>query len=239
MGKCGAVWVILLIWGIGSCLAGCDSGDGDGSDDDSSGDADGDGDTDGDGDGDTDGDTDADSDADTDGDSDADGDIEGWTAAHNERRQQINAGEVSGQPVASPPLDDFTWDAILAGVAQNYAELCVWGHNDARTEQYAAAGGENVYVGENIYASWGGSAPSADAVVGSWFSEYTYYHYDDNSCDEGEMCGHYTQIVWRDTKRVGCGIIRCDTLEGLNVNNAWYVVCDYAPGGNYMGQQPY
>jgi hypothetical protein len=43
--------------------------------------------------------------------------------------------------------------------------------------------------------------------------------------------GHYTQIVWRETKEVGCAI---DSAKGQDV-----LVCRYFPAGNVQGQKPY
>jgi len=45
------------------------------------------------------------------------------------------------------------------------------------------------------------------------------------------VCGHYTQIVWRDTKQVGCGVARDNRRE------IW--VCNYDPPGNWVGHRPY
>jgi len=55
------------------------------------------------------------------------------------------------------------------------------------------------------------------------------YNYKTNRCKG--MCGHYTQIVWRDTKELGCGVARGGDRE------IW--VCDYSPPGNYQGRLPY
>jgi hypothetical protein len=47
--------------------------------------------------------------------------------------------------------------------------------------------------------------------------------------------GHYTQVVWRDTRRVGCGMATCRQGEWT-----WRLLaCNYDPPGNYMGQKPY
>ena len=60
-----------------------------------------------------------------------------------------------------------------------------------------------------------------------------FYHSSDNSnkCKPGKMCGHYTQIVWKNTKKVGCAMIEC------NGTSTW--VCQYDPPGNWVGQKPY
>ncbi|CAF4223576.1 unnamed protein product, partial [Rotaria sordida] len=42
--------------------------------------------------------------------------------------------------------------------------------------------------------------------------------------------GHFTQVVWRSTKKLGVGVAYAD--EGRTV----YVVAQYSPPGNYQGQ---
>ena len=46
--------------------------------------------------------------------------------------------------------------------------------------------------------------------------------------------GHYTQVVWRASVKIGCAIVDCP-----NVTFHSTVLCDYAPGGNIQGQKPY
>jgi hypothetical protein len=41
---------------------------------------------------------------------------------------------------------------------------------------------------------------------------------------------HFTQLIWRDTKQLGCGVANCGGLE--------YWVCRYAPPGNWNGEKP-
>lgn len=143
-----------------------------------------------------------------------------------------NAVRANPQPTPSPALPEVTWDPALAKIAQDYAQICKWGHNNHRSDTYPE------YVGENIYASYGMTTTPADAVE-SWADEAQYYDYDTNTCQEGEMCGHYTQIVWRESVKIGCAQVKCPTLTGLGWRNADYIVCNYAPGGNYMGEKPY
>lgn len=84
--------------------------------------------------------------------------------------------------------------------------------------------------GENIYWSSGMSNQS-DNVVDSWASEIEFYNEKKNSCHTGEVCGHYTQVVWCSTKEVGCGMATCGNEE------IW--VCNYNPPGNWVGERPY
>jgi hypothetical protein len=97
-------------------------------------------------------------------------------------------------------------------------------HNDKRSE------GHSGYVGENIYGSSG--TATGPAAVSSWASESANYNYNSNQCTG--VCGHYTQLVWRETLRVGCALHRC---AGLTY--AGTVVCNYGPGGNSHDRRPY
>ena len=82
--------------------------------------------------------------------------------------------------------------------------------------------------GENLYKITGGRiAPSN--VVEQWAAEARDYQYKSNTCRG--VCGHYTQIVWRNTKRVGCAVARSGRTE------VW--VCNYDPLGNWVGERPY
>jgi hypothetical protein len=55
------------------------------------------------------------------------------------------------------------------------------------------------------------------------------------------VCGHYTQIVWRDTTNLGCAIEYCTTGSpfGPVYPNWAFVVCQYDPQGSWAGQRPY
>ncbi|HEY4157605.1 MAG TPA: CAP domain-containing protein, partial [Polyangiaceae bacterium] len=127
--------------------------------------------------------------------------INEFVTAHNAAR----SGPLTPPP--SPALPPVTWDSILADSAYNYLSQCVASgslvaHNANRTEDYAALGGSG-YVGENIYASSGKSADPA-AAVSDWMSEAPMFDYaTDNITD----AGHYTQVVWRASVRIGCAIV--------------------------------
>lgn len=145
--------------------------------------------------------------------------LEGTTAAHNAIRAGVGVG----------PL---TWDPALAVIAANWAAQCVDNeapaglidHNPGRSDTYPE------YVGENIYGSSGGA--TGTAAVASWAEEEADYDYGSNTCNG--ICGHYTQIVWRDTTKVGCALHTC---PGLTYGST--IVCDYGPGGNIGGLRPY
>ncbi|KAG6554710.1 hypothetical protein Mapa_003729 [Marchantia paleacea] len=119
-------------------------------------------------------------------------------------------------------LPDLKWNQNLANYASNWAKNlarrnCPLTHSDG---QY----GENIF-----WASW--SSKPSDAV-NAWVDEKKYYNYASNSCTKDKVCGHYTQVVWRSTARVGCAAAGCPGRGTI-------VVCSYDPPGNYRGLKPY
>ena len=148
-------------------------------------------------------------------------DLVGITEAHNAVRAIDGVGPM-------------TWDDDLEAVAQAWAEQCInveppstlIDHNPGRSANYPG------YVGENIA---GGVSPmSAQSAVNLWAAEKQHYDYDSNTCAQGQVCGHYTQVVWATSTKLGCARTTC---AGITYGNG--IVCNYAPGGNYNGQRPY
>ena len=142
----------------------------------------------------------------------------GMTAQHNQARANVN-------PVPSTPLPTMSWDATVAAAAQTWADQCNFSHNTAG-------------YGQNLYASAGSGAPSPSAVVTNWVSEVAAYDYSANTCSG--TCGHYTQVVWRSSIKLGCGFKACSTNTpfGAQFPNWYIVVCNYSPAGN-NGSRPY
>jgi hypothetical protein len=54
-------------------------------------------------------------------------------------------------------------------------------------------------------------------------------------------CLHYTQLVWRASTTLGCGVRQCSTGSpfGPQFPNWTIWVCRYQPAGNVGGQRPY
>jgi hypothetical protein len=144
-------------------------------------------------------------------------------AAHN----QVRCG-VSPTAQVMPPL---IWDDALETTARLWAQGCrdidppfeLIDHNPDRSD------GHPFYVGENIFAA-SGTASVVDAVQ-LWAAERSNYNYSTNMCSG--ICGHYTQIVWAPTRRIGCARHYCAALDFPSS-----IVCDYGPGGN-NGDYPY
>jgi hypothetical protein len=128
-------------------------------------------------------------------------------AAHNAVRSRVGV----------PPL---AWSAALATVAQQWANYLIATNGFSHRP-------DNRY-GENLYSLSGGAASPAE-VVATWAAEGRGYDVRSDTC--AGVCGHYTQLVWRNTTTVGCGVATDAERE------VW--VCDYNPAGNVVGYRPY
>jgi pathogenesis-related protein 1 len=131
--------------------------------------------------------------------------------------QMLAAHNAARAAVKTKPL---VWSDKLAVAAQDWANLLL-------TRQLLVHQKKSKF-GENLYELVGARAKPED-VVKVWTSEAVDYDYKTNRCRTA--CGHYTQVIWRDTRELGCAVARRGARE------VW--VCEYAPAGNYVGERPY
>jgi pathogenesis-related protein 1 len=144
----------------------------------------------------------------------------GMTAAHNAARAAV-------QPPATPSLPPMAWSSTIAASAQAFTTNCVFADT-------MGAYGSNAFAGTGTY--------TPAEVVASWVGEDANYDYATNTCAAGQMCGHYTQVVWRDSVGLGCGMTNCTVNNPFTAHGsgAWQLwVCNYNPAGNYVGEKPY
>jgi uncharacterized protein YkwD len=110
----------------------------------------------------------------------------------------------------APPL---AWSADLAKVAQKWADTLVaqgCGFDHSRTK-----------FGENLAMGTSGALDDR-TIVELWYREVDKYNF--KRATFGMDTGHFTQLVWAGTSRVGCGRSAC---KGMDI-----VVCNYDPPGN-------
>ncbi|XP_050210805.1 basic form of pathogenesis-related protein 1-like [Mercurialis annua] len=130
--------------------------------------------------------------------------------AHNAARIAVGAG-----------LEPMTWDNTVAAYAQDYANQRI---NDCALIHSSGSYGENIAASSGDFSGTG--------AVKLWVDEIAFYDYNSNSCATGEQCGHYTQVVWRQSVRLGCAKVMC-------ANGGTFITCNYDPPGNFIGEKPY
>jgi uncharacterized protein YkwD len=104
------------------------------------------------------------------------------------------------------------WDARLASTAQAWANNCKFEHSSNGL-------GENLAIGTSGYFP-------PDTQVQNWYDEIKDYNFSNGGFSM--QTGHFTQVIWRSTTHVGCGVAQCSGQDLL--------VCNYSPPGNYQGQ---
>ncbi|KAI0772142.1 CAP domain-containing protein [Trametes elegans] len=116
----------------------------------------------------------------------------------------------------APPL---SWSDDLHNKAQQYAERCELRHSD----------GQLGPVGENLAAAIGLFDTSAAVRL---------FVQDQDQYNPGQVVfSHFTQVVWRSTTQLGCGVAACNGLFPGRGVSATYHVCLYDPVGNVVGQE--
>ena len=160
---------------------------------------------------------------------------------HNRERTAVTA---------TPPIPQVTWSESLATDAQNWAQyLASLGlrpyrppdlgqippHSDWRTNgnqgENLAWGSKGAFTAATLAQGWanekGNCFPGCQIPADGSLSQFS------QPCpqDDCRVFGHYTQMVWRATTQIGCGL--------ASDANQDYLVCRYSPSGNYRGQAAY
>ena len=108
----------------------------------------------------------------------------------------------------------------LCKIAENYAKkLSKIGHLEHSENCY-----EGELLGENLFFCYG-SDPTGTYVSKIWYGENSKHNY---SGDWKNGTGHFTQMIWKETKEVGFGKYK-------DKKGQFYVVANYHPAGNVMG----
>ena len=128
----------------------------------------------------------------------------------------------------SPPL---ILNNELNEMAQNYAQILAQRQTLQHSKNRNLKGKEGEYVGENLY--YFSAYPVLEYKCGSmsesWYEEIKDYDFNTGKSKNGGVVGHFTQLIWKNTKEVGFGI-------GFN-GNILIAVANYYPGGNFNDEE--
>ncbi len=127
--------------------------------------------------------------------------------------------------VGAPPLQ---WSVEAAAFAQAWAEKLA--ANGCKIQHRPYSGTWAQKYGENIYFFSGNATPLM--ASNAWYNEIKEFTYGKLERNSWAKSGHYTQMVWRTTTKVGIGIASCPSGASI-------IVANYDPAGNFMGDKPY
>jgi uncharacterized protein YkwD len=126
-------------------------------------------------------------------------------------------------------VPDLVLDADLNRQAQAYAEELA----RTNTFQHSPASSRQGQ-GENLWAGTANAFTFAQ-MAGAWIDEKRFYVHaafpNVSNTGRWQDVGHYTQIIWRNTTKLGCGLAQGSGRD--------FLVCRYAPPGNVVGQLAY
>lgn len=134
--------------------------------------------------------------------------------AHNVERRRVG-------------VPDLVWSPELA------ADALAWARESARVGRMEHANqrthGENLWMNTIDRRTVG-------SMIGGWSIERDIYiigaqHPNVSTTGQWKDVGHYTQMVWASTTKVGCAVARGAQKD--------FLVCRYDPIGNWRGQMAY
>lgn len=155
------------------------------------------------------------------------------------------SGSVVPDPSGAPPVGDYqekvinthnalrrlhgapdlVWDEQLAADALEGASECAFQHNLVGTNS-----GQNIGLGHE--------AEDVDKFIQGMYDNEIGKYEGQEGTEAGfsTSTGHYTQIVWKGTKRVGCSTKQCSGVAGAGSGMAPVLTfCNYDPPGNMAG----
>jgi hypothetical protein len=126
--------------------------------------------------------------------------------------------------VGAPPL---AWDPGLAAAAASYGPALERLGKLAHSAQATRPGqGENLWMGTR-------GAYGLEEMAGSWAEERKLFRPGTfpavSASGHWSDVGHYTQMIWKGTSRVGCALHRSPRWD--------FLICRYSPPGNVVGQR--
>jgi hypothetical protein len=155
--------------------------------------------------------------------------MQGATGMESNIEERLLAGH--NRERASLGIPPLAWNELLARDARLYAEeLARVGHLEHSVDdpEETEPQGENLWAGTHGYY-----AP--EQMVGLWIDEKKDFKpgiFPNNSISgDLENVAHYTQMVWRSSRAIGCAV-----AHGREDD---FLVCRYSEGGNVIGEEPF
>lgn len=131
--------------------------------------------------------------------------------------------ELHNKERAAHALPPLSWNPKLAAAAKPWAHRLA--HDGYLHHSTDGESGENLWMGTSGYFT-------ADQMIGAFTGERAMFRPgifpEVSTTGSWEDVGHYTQIIWPQTREVGCAMA---SARGMDV-----LVCRYWPAGNWIGR---
>jgi len=166
---------------------------------------------------------------------------------HNELRSLVAKGKAL-KGMKAKNMRKLEWDDALAEGAQLWANQCDYGHD---TDRDTCDG----FVGQNGAWNAGGEELNSFQMAGvteRWYKEIENFtaapkelqksviqKFKSGSSEGGiKKTGHFTQVIWAETTKIGCAAIAYDSSDPRSyITRELIHYCNYYPTGN-MGDRP-
>ncbi|XP_067245283.1 glioma pathogenesis-related protein 1b isoform X1 [Chanodichthys erythropterus] len=155
--------------------------------------------------------------------------------AHNTHRSRVIPPAVSARSMVRQVIGTQSWDNELAKGARDRARHCKASHHPGLAYFGHPPFG---WMGENIWLGAPFSAFSVENAVHRWNKEGVY-SLKNNNCSR--MCGHYAQLMWSTSFKLGCAVNVCSKgIENFSTHpESTIFVCNYGDTGQVHGVTPY
>lgn len=155
--------------------------------------------------------------------------VQGATGLENNLEERLLA--MHNRERASLGVQPLAWNELLERDARLYAEhLTKVGYLEHSVDdpEEVEPQGENLWAGTRGYYG-------PEQMVGLWVDEKKDFKpgiFPNNSrSGDLENVAHYTQVMWRSSRAVGCAV-----AHGREDD---FLVCRYSEGGNVIGEEPF
>jgi uncharacterized protein YkwD len=125
-------------------------------------------------------------------------------------------------------LPALEWSASLASDALAWGQKLVKQNRGQHDPQ-----ARTLNEGENLWWGTAGAFSYAQMIDG-WASEkkdFVHANFPDCKARRSAVVGHYTQMIWRNTRSVGCALVGNGQTD--------FLICRYGPPGNVEGEKVY
>uniref|UniRef100_A0A7I4YK41 SCP domain-containing protein n=1 Tax=Haemonchus contortus TaxID=6289 RepID=A0A7I4YK41_HAECO len=148
---------------------------------------------------------------------------------HNEYRSQVARGlakdRLGGTAPTAGKMARMSYDCKIEESMMRWLNQCKWGHSRGEN-------GENMFMSTDTRMK---PIKAADMSTKGWFSELETKGVGKENKLTMQVfnrgVGHYTQMVWQSSKKLGCGVKVC--------NNFVLAGCQYQRRGNLLGANIY